>query len=397
MIKTLPKPKSSSLINDYIQVRKYTEEICSALEIEDYVVQPVIDVSPPKWHLAHTTWFFETFILAAHQSNYKLFHPRFSYIFNSYYNHVGERILRHNRGNLSRPSVNEIYAYRKHVDEAMLEFLDANKEIEDPKWSDALKLGLQHEQQHQELLWTDIKYILGCNPLYPKYSDDLPWVEDHIDTDRASFINIDEGNYSIGFEGEGFCFDNELERHKIYLNKYAISNQLVSNGEYIEFIEDGGYEKFNLWLDEGWSWLNQSGVRSPFYWVKTDGVWMNYTLKGFLEVNKDHALKHVSFHEAFAFAQWKGLRLPTEGEWEVASDKFSWGQRWEITQSAYQPYPGFKTQEGAIGEYNGKFMVNQMTFRGSSVVTSPNHSRASYRNFFHPHLQWQYTGIRLAK
>ncbi len=395
--KIILNQKLDELRSTYLQVRNYTEKICEPLEIEDYVIQAIVDISPPKWHLAHTTWFYETFILSAHLPGYKVFHPRYSFIFNSYYNNVGERVLRHHRGNLSRPTVKEVYAYRKYVDEAMMSLFDHYENEESPPWNEALQLGLQHEQQHQELLWTDIKYLLGHNPLYPKYSDALPWEEKLIDASSTSFISMEKGDYFIGYEGEGFCFDNELNRHQVHLEAYSIADQLVTNGEFLEFIEDGAYSDFNLWLDEGWHWLNNNKITAPLYWDKIDGKWMNYTLKGLMPINKNEALNHVSFHEGFAFAQWKGMRLPTEQEWEAANKYFKWGERWEITRSAYLPYPGFKTAKGAIGEYNGKFMVNQMTFRGSSAVTSPGHTRFSYRNFFLPQLQWQYTGIRLAK
>lgn len=380
----------------FSEIRSHTESICKPLEIEDYVTQPVVDVSPPKWHLAHTTWFFEQFILTVFDPDYRIFHPRYQYIFNSYYNTVGDRVLRQNRGNLSRPTVKEVYEYRSYVNNAMLRFLDKDL-TSNEEWKEILELGLQHEQQHQELLWTDIKYILGTNPLYPKYSDDLPWKEDSIDLSQQEWIAIKKGNYFIGYHGEDFCFDNELQRHEVHVDDYEISNQLVSNREYMEFIADGGYETFHLWLDEGWAWVKDKNIKSPFYWEKIDGNWHHYTLRGLMPVELNEAVKHISFYEANAFAQWKGQRLPSEQEWEIASQFFKWGQRWEITQSPYIPYPGFKTKEGAIGEYNGKFMVNQMTFRGSSVVTSPGHSRSTYRNFFHPHLQWQFTGIRLIK
>jgi ergothioneine biosynthesis protein EgtB len=380
----------------FSEIRSHTESICKPLEIEDYVTQPVVDVSPPKWHLAHTTWFFEQFILTVFDPDYRIFHPRYQYIFNSYYNTVGDRVLRQNRGNLSRPTVKEVYEYRSYVNNAMLRFLDKDL-TSNEEWKEILELGLQHEQQHQELLWTDIKYILGTNPLYPKYSDDLPWKEDSIDLSQQEWIAIKKGNYFIGYRGEDFCFDNELQRHEVHVDDYEISNQLVSNREYMEFIADGGYETFHLWLDEGWAWVKDKNIKSPFYWEKIDGNWHHYTLRGLMPIELNEAVKHISFYEANAFAQWKGQRLPSEQEWEIASQFFKWGQRWEITQSPYIPYPGFKTKEGAIGEYNGKFMVNQMTFRGSSVVTSPGHSRSTYRNFFHPHLQWQFTGIRLIK
>jgi ergothioneine biosynthesis protein EgtB len=278
----------------------------------------------------------------------------------------------------------------------MISFLDKDL-LTTGEWKEILELGLQHEQQHQELLWTDIKYILGTNPLFPKYSDDLPWIEDIIDPVLQKWIPIKKGNYFIGFKGEGFCFDNELQRHEVHVEDYEISNQLVTNEEYLAFMKDGGYSDFSLWLDEGWAWVKEKNINSPFYWEKINGEWRNYSLRGLSPIKMNEAVKHVSFYEANAFARWKGHRLPSEQEWEIANKHFEWGQRWEITQSPYVPYPGFKTKEGAIGEYNGKFMVNQMTFRGASVVSSPGHSRASYRNFFHPHLQWQFTGIRLTK
>lgn len=387
----------SDLKKSFSEIRKYSELICNPLETEDYVTQPIIDVSPPKWHLAHTTWFFETFILKAFDPDYKEFHPQFNFIFNSYYNHVGDRVLRNQRGNLSRPTVAQVYKYRSYVTASILRFIDQAKVDDIAEWYNILILGLQHEQQHQELLWTDIKYILGTNPLHPQYSEKIPWKEAPISAAEQEWISIPKGNYSIGFEGEGFCFDNELNRHEVYVDDFQISNQLVSNEEYLAFIEDGSYDNFNLWLDEGWAWVKENRIQAPFYWEKKDDQWMNYTLNGYKAVEANEAVKHISFYEANAFARWKGLRLATEQEWEIASPLFSWGQLWEITQSPYTPYPGFQVAPGAIGEYNGKFMVNQMTFRGSSVVTSPGHSRPSYRNFFHPHLQWQFTGIRLAK
>jgi len=376
----------------FLQIRKYSEMICDPLQTEDYVVQPIADVSPPKWHLGHTTWFFETFILKSFVFDYQEFNSDFNFVFNSYYETVGARVIRTDRGNLSRPSVNEVYQYRAYVDEAMIKFLD--QEISE-EVAALLLLGFNHEQQHQELLLTDIKFILGNNPLFPVYSKD--WNESHETEDRVEMIQIVEGIYEVGFEGNGFCFDNELNRHKVYLQAYSISSELVSNQEYLEFIDAGGYENFNYWHAEGWDWVQTNKITSPMYWHNIDGSWYNYTYGGLMPVNLKHAVTHISYYEAYAFANWKGLRLPTEFEWEVAAKHFGWGKRWEWTASAYLPYPGFSKAPGAIGEYNGKFMVNQKVLRGASVATPAAHSRDTYRNFFHPNLRWQFTGIRLAK
>jgi ergothioneine biosynthesis protein EgtB len=384
--------KTTSIREAYNSVRKYSEHICEPLETEDYVPQPVPFVSPPKWHLAHSTWFFETFILKASIENYQVFDPDFNYLFNSYYNNVGERTLRTDRGNVTRPTTKAVYAYRQHVDACMNDLLE--NELDDATLS-LIELGLHHEQQHQELLVTDIKYILGHNPLFPVYKTGHNLVNG-INTETG-FLQIPEGVYDIGFAGDGFCFDNELGRHKVYLHDFEISKSLVTNEEYIEFMNSGGYEDFNLWLDEGWSWVNANAVQSPMYWHKINGEWHYYTLAGLQKVNPQAILSHISFFEASAFAQWKGMRLPTEAEWEIASVNLDWGQRWEWTNSAYLPYPGFSKAEGAVGEYNGKFMINQMVLRGASVATSPEHSRRTYRNFFHTHERWQYTGIRLVK
>ncbi|MDB5142311.1 MAG: ergothioneine biosynthesis protein EgtB [Mucilaginibacter sp.] len=377
----------------YKKVRKRTEEICSPLQTEDYVVQPVADVSPPKWHLGHTSWFFETFILKPYFMGYQEFDPQYNFVFNSYYETVGTRVIRTDRGNLSRPTVIDIYKYREYVDEAMDKFL-----CQEPSADvrELLTLGLNHEEQHQELLYTDIKYILGHNPLFPAYSQDYvsPKADELSD---GRFIKITEGIYEIGFKGEGFCFDNELTRHKVYLNPFEISTALVTNREYLEFINDGGYQNFRHWHAEGWDWVNRNHIISPLYWHNIDGEWHIYTYNGLQPLNLKDTLSHISYFEASAYAAWKGLRLPTEFEWEAATDQFKWGQRWEWTESAYLPYPGFVKASGAIGEYNGKFMVNQQVLRGASEVTSPGHSRVTYRNFFQTHLQWQFTGIRLAK
>lgn len=373
-------------------VRKHSEHICAPLETEDYVPQPVAFVSPPKWHLAHSTWFFETFILKPQVPGYRVYDPDFNYLFNSYYNNVGERTLRTDRGNVTRPTIKAVYAYRRYVDEQMDVLLE---DLSDPEILALVELGLHHEQQHQELLITDIKYILGHNPLFPVYREGQNMVGDR--NTETGFLTIPEGIYDIGHQGGGFCFDNELGRHKVYLHEFEIAKGLVTNGEYIEFMEAGGYQDFNLWLDEGWSWVNLNHISAPMYWHRIEGEWYYFTLNGLQKVDREAILSHISFFEAAAFAQWKGMRLPTEFEWEIASANLDWGQRWEWTNSAYLPYPGFSKAPGAVGEYNGKFMVNQMVLRGASVATSPGHARKTYRNFFHTHERWQYTGIRLAQ
>ncbi|WP_051289150.1 ergothioneine biosynthesis protein EgtB [Chryseobacterium daeguense] len=380
-------------VEKYSQIRNYSEEICRPLEIEDYVVQPVVDVSPPKWHLGHTTWFFETFILIPNFPDYEVFDPQYNFVFNSYYETIGTRVIRTDRGNLSRPSVSDIYQYRKYVDEKMNEFLQS--EFMTEKIEPLLELGLNHEQQHQELLITDIKYILGHNPLFPQYKKEKITAKEY--SGEINMLKFSEGVYEIGFTGEGFCFDNELGRHKVYLQDFEIADRLVTNREYLEFMQSGGYEDFKYWHAEGWDWVKQKNAKSPLYWHFVEDKWMHYTLNGLHEINPDKALCHISFFEASAFASWKGMRLPTEAEWEAASDHFDWGSRWEWTNSAYLPYPGFKTEAGAVGEYNGKFMVNQMVLRGASEATPKGHSRKTYRNFFPAGLQWQFTGIRLAK
>lgn len=384
----------TNLADAYQDVRRYTETLCAPLAIEDYVPQAVDYASPPKWHLAHVTWFFETMILKPNVPDYQVFHADFNFLFNSYYQTIGKRAVRGQRGVMTRPTVDEVYQYRQHVDLHMLELL--NQPVSDAL-ADLVVLGLNHEQQHQELLITDLKFVLALNPMFPVYESDKNLVADHNVQVSDDWIRIDEGVYEIGFTGDGFCFDNELSRHKTYLQSVKIANRLVTNGEYIEFIESGGYQQFGHWLEEGWAWVNQHQIDSPLYWHKEDGQWFYYTLAGLKPVDPDAILSHVSYYEASAYAQWKGMRLPTEFEWEVAAPQLSWGKRWEWTGSAYLPYPNFAISEGAVGEYNGKFMVNQMVLRGGSVATSPGHSRISYRNFFHPHFQWQFSGIRLAK
>ena len=381
------------LKNLYEKVRAKSLDMVGPLKIEDYIPQAALFASPPRWNLAHTTWFFEEIILSKYKKNYRPFHPKYSYLFNSYYNTVGERVLRQDRGNLSRPTVDEVFAYRSYVDKHMFEFL-INEDVDDSLKSLVI-LGINHEQQHQELFYTDLKYTFSVNPLYPSYND-ISYCEDK-NAMGAGFVSIDEGIYEIGFNGNGFCYDNELGCHRVFLEAFEIEDRLITNGEFIEFIEDKGYDRFEFWHDDALAWKQENRITQPMYWQKTDGEWHQYTLAGLRKLNPDHIVTHVSYYEAFAFARWKGMRLPTEFEWEVAADKIQWGQRWEWTESAYLPYPGYKRESGAVGEYNGKFMVNQKVLRGASVVTPENHSRKTYRNFFHPDVAYQFNGIRLAR
>jgi ergothioneine biosynthesis protein EgtB len=380
-----------TLLERYQAVRKRTETICAPLQTEDYVVQPVADVSPPKWHIGHTTWFFETFMLKPYLMGYQEYNAEYNYVFNSYYETVGARVIRTDRGNLSRPTVIEVYQYREYVDHAIASLLCQDLT---PELQELFILGLNHEEQHQELLMTDIKYILGHNPLFPAYKHNYSSPEA---AQGEGFVSMTEGVYEIGFKGEGFFFDNELNRHKVYLNSYEISRSMVTNADYLEFINAGGYQDFRHWHAEAWDWVNKNNVTAPLYWHLVDKQWQVYTYAGLQPLNSDEPVQHISYYEAYAYASWKGMRLPTEFEWEAAATQFSWGKSWEWTESAYLPYPGFNKAPGAIGEYNGKFMVNQKVLRGASEVTPPGHSRISYRNFFHPHLRWQFTGIRLAR
>ncbi|WOK05478.1 ergothioneine biosynthesis protein EgtB [Imperialibacter roseus] len=412
---------SIQLVDSFQQVRTQSEKLCEPLQTEDFVVQPVVDVSPPKWHLGHTTWFFETFILQPYVKGYQLFNDSYNFVFNSYYESVGKRVVRTDRGNLSRPTVADVFAYRKHVDAHMLAWLENSESIPE-RAATLLALGLNHEQQHQELLLTDIKYILGNNPLQPLYRPSA--AEKSTAANDVSFSEVQEGMHTIGYQEEGFHFDNEKGVHKVFLHPFAIRNSLVTCGEYLEFIRAGGYQNFRFWLSDGWAWVNTEKAEAPMYWHKMDGVWHQYTLGGLQPIDPSVPVTHINYYEAEAFARWAGLRLPTEFEWEAASRRLSpsapstsnfveseryhpvaqkpgnlqlFGDAWEWTQSAYLPYPYFKTEEGAVGEYNGKFMVNQMVLRGGSCATPANHIRATYRNFFQANLRWQFTGIRLAK
>ncbi|PRY15383.1 ergothioneine biosynthesis protein EgtB [Pontibacter ummariensis] len=406
----------------YQQIRALTEAICRPLEPEDTVVQPIVDVSPPKWHMAHTTWFFETFVLTPYLSGYELYHPRYSFLFNSYYNAVGSRVQRHQRSTLTRPPLRDIYAYRQHVDEHVYQLLQQIRDEELAELLPVLQLGLQHEQQHQELLVTDIKYILSTNPLLPVYQPASQETDARGSTE-ARFLEVPGGSYTIGYQGDGFCFDNELGVHEVRIEDFQIMNRLVTNREYLEFMEDGGYKDFRHWLDEGLAMVRAQSLEAPLYWLKQENEWYRFSLHGLEKVRPEAPVSHISFYEADAYANWAGKRLLTEFEWEAASQVYPpqsgnftdsqlleplpadpakdglqqlYGDLWEWTYSAYHPYPGFTKAPGAIGEYNGKFMINQMVLRGGSCATSGSHIRTTYRNFFHPDKRWQFTGIRLA-
>lgn len=424
-VQTQNNKTSKNLLADYQKVRQQTERLCQPLQSEDFVVQPAADVSPPKWHLGHSTWFFENFILAEHLRDYQLFDERLNFIFNSYYESQGPRILRSHRGNITRPGVEVIYDYRRYVDEHMAKLLQMPVSAE---LQDFIILGLHHEQQHQELLVTDIKYILGNNPFFPVYetsAEVLP-LKGESEGLKNHWIPIQEGLYQIGYQGDGFCFDNELSAHQVYLPAFEIQDRLVTNAEYLEFINDGGYGRFEFWLSEGWEWAKQLEVKAPLYWYEQEDEWWQYTLHGLRHLHPNEPVTHVSYFEAEAYARWRGLRLPTEFEWEATCNQLYKGELppdgnfveseyfhpiakqhehdfqmlgnvWEWTASAYLPYPDFPRLKGALGEYNGKFMVNQMVLRGGSCATPASHIRPTYRNFFQTDKRWQFTGIRLAK
>ncbi|MFP8832854.1 ergothioneine biosynthesis protein EgtB [Hydrogenophaga sp. XSHU_21] len=396
-----PIPALTDLAARFADVRARSEALCAPLQPEDHVPQPVVDVSPPKWHLAHTTWFFEAMLLSPADAGYRVHHPLYGHLFNSYYEAEGDRVPRAHRGHLSRPTVNEVLAYRRHVDTAVLRWLTTRPE---PRWIERLELGLQHEQQHQELLLTDIKFILGHNPLRPAYSaTDTPAVAVQLEhapqPEPMGWRHHRGGVVEIGHTGEGFAFDNESGRHAVLLQPFDIADQLVSNAEFMAFIDAGGYRNAGHWHADGWDWCQQQRPQAPLYWFRgDDGRWWHQTLAGPQPVPDLAPVTHVNWYEAIAFADWAGARLPTEAEWEAAAtDGMPWGRRWEWTASAYTPYPGFRRAEGSVGEYNGKFMVNQQVLRGASFATAPGHARATYRNFFAPPQRWQYTGIRLVR
>lgn len=405
----------------YAQVREQSLRLCAPLQTEDYVIQTMPSVSPPKWHLAHVTWFFETFLLKPYLPGYREYAPEFAHLFNSYYQTVGEPYPRAKRGLLSRPGVQEIERYRRHVDQAMQALIETAEEGE--PWNEIasrLMLGVQHEQQHQELLLTDIKHILATNPLRPAYLQAGGAARrSGTQPQPLQWMPHEGGIRQIGHAGDGFCFDNETPRHAALLQDYVLASRLVTNGEYLEFIEQGAYRRPDLWLADGWNTVRQEGWQAPLYWERQQGQWLQMTLSGMQALDPDEPVCHVSFYEADAYARWAGARLPSEAELEIAlaqapvqgnfaeSRHFHpqpagalqtqlYGDVWEWTQSPYTPYPGFRTLGGALGEYNGKFMCNQLVLRGGSCATPVSHIRASYRNFFMPGDRWQFTGIRLA-
>lgn len=411
-------------IADYRRVRAFSEKLCAPLAIEDYGLQTVVEASPPKWHLAHVSWFFETFLLSPFVPDQRPFHPRFDYLFNSYYEQTGSGFWpRAERGLLSRPTVAEVYAYRRHVDEGMARLLATADIDERPAVRERLALGLHHEQQHQELLLTDIKRHLAHNPLYPAYRPELLPTPSTTPAPPLTFQSYAGGLIAIGASPTAqFSFDNEHPRHKVYLAPYRLANRLITNGEYLQFIADGAYTNPALWLADGWATVQRLQWQAPLYWKYLDGAWHEMTLGGLMPLDPALPVTHVSYYEAEAFARWAGYRLPTEAEWEhaaaeetiagnfVEEDRLHprpapagdgvqqlFGDCWEWTGSAYLPYPGYRPQAGALGEYNGKFMCNQMVLRGGSCASAQVHLRATYRNFFYPHERWQFTGIRLAE
>ncbi|MEQ9548562.1 MAG: ergothioneine biosynthesis protein EgtB [Coleofasciculus sp. G3-WIS-01] len=422
MLITSPDSQTSnqqSLSAYYQQIRQLSEQICQPLEIEDYVVQSMPDASPIKWHLAHTAWFFEAFILVPHLKGYRIFHPKYDYLLNSYYESLGERVPAAQRGTLSRPTVAEVYRYRAYVDEAIQSLIAANpgnSELEA-----LIILGLNHEQQHQEFLLTNIKHIFGNNPLRPVYNPNLPIPPAPSVVKPLDWLNYPAQLYEIGHNDEGFAFDNEQPRHQVYLQAYQLASRLITNGEYLEFIQASGYNNPDYWLSEGWTAARSQQWQAPLYWEQIDGDWWLITLGGMRRLNENEPVCHLSFYEADAYARWAGKRLPTEAEWETAtanvpvggnlletgllhptpatgsdSPQQLFGDVWEWTTSTHQPYPGYRLEAGIIGEYNGKLMCNRLVLRGGSCVTSLSHIRPTYRNFSPPATRWQFTGIRLA-
>jgi ergothioneine biosynthesis protein EgtB len=401
---------------EFEQVRQRSVHLAEPLSAEDCGAQSMPDASPVKWHLAHTTWFFETFILEPREPGFRPFHPAFRVLFNSYYNGVGDKHPRPQRGLLTRPALDEVLAWRHDVDARVARLLrEAPPDTESGHALAALvELGLQHEQQHQELILTDLKHLLAQNPLYPAYLDSA--LPASCPLGALTWLDFEGGLAEIGHRGPGFCFDNELPRHRQYVAPFKLASRLVTNGEYLEFLEAGGYREPGLWLSEGWDRVSSGELEQPFYWRRVGERWMEFTLHGLQPLDPARPVTHVSLYEADAYARWRGARLPTEAEWEFAardvavacgdlhpraagSDGLAqmFGECWQWTSSSYAPYPGYAPAAGALGEYNGKFMINQYVLRGSSCATPHGHARASYRNFFPAGSRWQFTGIRLAR
>ena len=430
-VPTLAQPEQVSLLREYLDMRRTTLRLCAPLSVEDHALQPMPDASPAKWHLAHTTWFFETFVLSQYAESYRPYHPAFRSLFNSYYNAVGDRPLRALRHVLSRPSLDEVLAYRSFVDDNIARLLESELPQEALR---LITLGIHHEQQHQELIVTDVKNGLWVNPLRPAYRATVT-SPPNCDVPALQWQSFREGIYRIGFAGDAFSFDNEGPQHGVYLQPFRLASRLATNADYLDFMRDGGYSTPTLWLSDGWDTVRANQWTAPLYWEERDREWWNYTIEGMQPLKLNEPVCHISFYEADAFARWSGARLPTEFEWEtaahscriegnlqdsgvlhpqpasdeplVSTDRTGWapgneklaqmfGDVWEWTASAYTPYPGFKPAAGAVGEYNGKFMCNQMVLRGGSCATPQSHIRATYRNFFPPHARWQFMGVRLA-
>ncbi|HEX4780613.1 MAG TPA: ergothioneine biosynthesis protein EgtB [Usitatibacter sp.] len=420
MSRTAPSSRAVPLADRFRAVREVTRALAAPLSAEDCAIQSMADASPVKWHLAHTTWFFETFILSLDPAR-KPFHPAFRVIFNSYYNSVGDKHPRPQRGLLSRPSLDEVLRYREAIEEELGALIAADRL--DAGLKAVVELGIQHEQQHQELILTDMKHMLSCNPLRPVYRK--PWPLTQIQTRPRQWVRVAGGKHDIGHSGDDFSFDNETPRHSAWLEDFDIASHPVTHGDFADFIQDGGYRKPELWLSAGWDAVNTRGWEAPLYWERHDGQWQTFTLHGMAPIERNTPVCHVSFFEAEAFARWAGARLPTEAEWEVAArgvpieGNFQesgalhplalreapaagqlaqlFGDVWEWTRSDYAPYPRFQPAPGAVGEYNGKFMCNQYVLRGGSCATPASHIRASYRNFFPADARWQFSGLRLAR
>jgi ergothioneine biosynthesis protein EgtB len=400
------------LAGQFLQVRQHSVDLTGGLSPEDCCVQSMPDASPLKWHLAHTTWFFETFILEAMEKDFTPFHPAFRVLFNSYYNGVGDKHPRAQRGMVTRPALGDVLAYRRNVDERIVALLEDGG---NDRLAILVETGLHHEQQHQELMLTDFKHLLSLNPLWPAYSPEkLPH---SVTPATLEWHEFDAGIVQVGHQGDGFCFDNELPRHRQFVEPFAIASRLVTNAEFLDFVKGGGYRTPSLWLSEGWDWVQMNKLGHPLYWRLKGDAWEEFTLHGAQPLDPCRPACHLSYFEADAYARWDGARLPTEAEWERAAGAMQdhaprrlhpmssaengvtqlFGAVWQWTSSSYAPYPGYAAADGALGEYNGKFMSNQYVLRGSSCATPTGHSRASYRNFFPASARWQFSGVRLAK